>query len=1035
MHHFDSVILERAERVKDDRVRPLIDRTVGHLEVAAWQAPGEPVPPAEAAAQSFSPIRLPHRWGAAWSTWWFRLSGKVPTTADGQRLRLAVNLGFADAWPGGQCEGLRFDSGLQVIKAVNSRNRSAVITEQAVPGTPLEFFIEAAANPDLFAHGCRPTVLGDHLTAPRDPVYEFRSAQLQIRDEQLWGLFHDLDVLWDLARNLPENSTRRAVIVKGLERALDVLDLHDVPGSAGRARTALAPVFEAPAIASALNVTAIGHAHIDSAWLWPVRETVRKVARTFSNVVALAAEYPDFRFTATSAQQYAWLQERHPEVFDRVRAAVDAGQWFPSGGMWVEPDVNMPGGESLIRQFALGTRYFQRELGVRSRTLWLPDSFGYPASLPQIAVQCGMRGFLTQKLSWNQHNRLPHSTMWWEGIDGTRIFTHFPPVDCYDSELTSQEYLRAVDNYAEKGVATHQVIPFGYGDGGGGPTAEMVERARRLADLEGAPRVAMGDPDAFFEAARAEYGADAPVHAGELYLEFHRGVFTSQLEMKQGNRRSEHALREAEFLWVLALLAGIPRERFPAARLERLWQMVLLNQFHDILPGSSIAWVHRVAREEYAQILAGVRTVADEAVASLGGGGEAVLNALGHEVTRVTELGDGRLGLVAAPPLAVTPLAQALREPTAPAVAYREDETVVLANARLRAVIDAAGNISSLTDLVRGREVLLPGTGGIRLRAFEDVPNAFDAWDLERHHLNPGNELAAPDAEAMEVVAGGGLRAEVRITRVLGASRLVQTVSLDADSPRLDFTLHADWRERETLLKVAFPLAVRAREHAAEVQFGHVRRPVHENTSWDYARFEVPAGRWLLVEEPGYGLAVINDSNHGHSVAPLRTSPRGHDGAGTQVSLSLMRAPVFPDPQADQSERTVRFSLLLNASVESATRAGYELNLPPRVVNAPALQLATLEVPGAHIEAVLPAEDGSGDVIMRLYEGAGRPASGVLRLAFDAARVREVDPLEDDLSEDLWPPRVDVTGTREVPVALTAFTILTLRITPAGGQS
>ena len=303
MHHFDSVILERAERVKDDRVRPLIDRTVGHLEVAAWQAPGEPVPPAEAAAQSFSPIRLPHRWGAAWSTWWFRLSGKVPTTADGQRLRLAVNLGFADAWPGGQCEGLLFDSGLQVIKAVNSRNRSAVITEQAVPGTPLEFFVEAAANPDLFAHGCRPTVLGDHLTAPRDPVYEFRSAQLQIRDEQLWGLFHDLDVLWDLARNLPENSTRRAVIVKGLERALDVLDLHDVPGSAGRARTALAPVFEAPAIASALNVTAIGHAHIDSAWLWPVRETVRKVARTFSNVVALAAEYPDFRFTATSAQQ------------------------------------------------------------------------------------------------------------------------------------------------------------------------------------------------------------------------------------------------------------------------------------------------------------------------------------------------------------------------------------------------------------------------------------------------------------------------------------------------------------------------------------------------------------------------------------------------------------------------------------------------------------------------------------------------------------------------------------------------------------
>ena len=333
MHHFDSVILERVERVKNDRVRPLIDRTVGRLEVAAWQVPGEPVPPAEAAKQPYCPVPLPHRWGAAWSTWWFRLTGEVPAGAAGRRLRLSVDLGFADAWPGNQCEGLLFDAGLRVLKVVNSRNRSTVIAERAEAGTPLEFLVEAAANPDLFANGCKPTELGDHLTAPRDALYELRSAELQIRDEQLWGLFHDLDVAWDLARHLPERGTRRAVIVKGLERALDALDLHDIPGSAARARAALAPALAAPAVASALNVTAIGHAHIDSAWLWPVRETVRKVARTFSNVVALADEYPDFRFTATSAQQYAWLQEHHPEVFARVRAAVEAGQWFPSGGM------------------------------------------------------------------------------------------------------------------------------------------------------------------------------------------------------------------------------------------------------------------------------------------------------------------------------------------------------------------------------------------------------------------------------------------------------------------------------------------------------------------------------------------------------------------------------------------------------------------------------------------------------------------------------------------------------------------------------
>ena len=303
--------------------------------------------------------------------------------------------------------------------------------------------------------------------------------------------------------------------------------------------------------------------------------------------------------------------------------------------MWVESDVNMPGGEALIRQFTMGTRFFQRELGVRSRTLWLPDSFGYPGNLPQIAVRCGMTGFLTQKLSWNQHNRLPHSTMWWEGIDGTRIFTHFPPVDCYDSEISAEEVNRAVDNYKEKGWATRQVIPFGYGDGGGGPTAQMVERIRRLADLEGAPRITMGDPDSFFDAAREEY-PDAPVHVGELYLEYHRGIYTSQLEMKQGNRRAEHALRHLEFLWSLALLAGVPRESFPATRLERIWRQVLLNQFHDILPGSSIAWVHRVAREEYAAILTELAELAEAAVAAMAEArpdtGPAVLNPHAHPV-------------------------------------------------------------------------------------------------------------------------------------------------------------------------------------------------------------------------------------------------------------------------------------------------------------------------------------------------------------------------------------------------------------------
>ncbi|MDO5066698.1 MAG: glycoside hydrolase family 38 C-terminal domain-containing protein [Propionibacteriaceae bacterium] len=1007
------------ERVKDDRVRPLIDTTLGHLEVEAWEVPGEPVPPREAVGAPYVPVSLPHRWGAPWSTWWFRLRGTVPSSLPPGQLRLEVDLGFADAWPGNQCEGLLFTPDLRVLKAVNSRNRSCIV--DAAPGAPVEFLIEAAANPDLFADGCKATAMGDVLTAPQEPIYTMRSAEFRVRDAALWGLFHDLDLLWDLARQMPENSTRRAVICHHLERAMDVLDLHDVSGSAQACRDALAPVWAAPAVASALDVTAIGHAHIDSAWLWPVRETVRKVARTFSNVVALAREYPDLRFTATSAQQYAWLKERHPEVFEEVRQAIHNGQWFPSGGMWVESDVNMPGGEALIRQFTMGTRFFQRELGVRSRTLWLPDSFGYPGNLPQIAARCGMTGFLTQKLSWNQHNQLPHSTMWWEGIDGTRIFTHFPPVNCYDSEVSAEELNRAVDNYREKGRATQQVIPFGYGDGGGGPTAQMVERIRRLADLEGAPRVMMGEPDSFFEAAREQY-PDAPVHVGELYLEYHRGVFTSQLEMKQGNRRSEHALRRVEFLWSLALLAGAPRDSFPAARLEELWRKVLLNQFHDILPGSSIAWVHRVAREEYAAILAELDRLADDAVAALAqarpGSGTAVVNPHAHPVTRVLDV-DGLPTMVTAPGLAITPLPEAIHPPSAPATAQRAGDDVVLENSRLRAVIGPDGDLVSLTDLRAGREVLLPGMRGNQLRAFEDVPNAFDAWDIERHYLNPGNELPVPAAEHVEIMAEG-LRAEVRVRRRLGSSQIVSHIVLEADAPRLDFRIAVDWQERETLLKASFPLAIHARDHAAEVQFGHVRRPLHENTSWDFSRFEVPAGRWLLVEEPGYGVAVVNDSNHGHDVQPLP--------GGTRVSLSLMRSPVFPDPQADRSHRTLCYSLLLDADPVSAAHEGHALNLPPHLVTAPELRFGSLEVPGAHVEAVLPAEDGSGDLIVRLHEGRGTRATGRLRLDFEATVV-EVDPLEEPVAQ----PRVQLTApTREVPLHLTPFTILTLRITPGG---
>ena len=436
---------------------------------------------------------------------------------------------------------------------------------------------------------------------------------------------------------------------------------------------------------------ATGHAHIDSAWLWPVRETIRKCARTFSNVVALMDEDPEFVFSCSSAQQLAWMKEYYPELFGRIRDKVRAGQFVPVGGMWVESDSNMPGGEAMARQFLEGKSFFLAEFGVDCQEAWLPDTFGYSAALPQIIKAAGSRWFLTQKISWNQVNRMPHHTFNWEGIDGTRVFTHFPPVDSYNSDLSARDLAHAERNYRDHGRGTTSLVPFGYGDGGGGPTREMLAAAQRTADLEGSPKVRIGSAASFFAQAQAEY-EPLPVWVGEMYLELHRGTYTSQARTKLGNRRSEHLLREAE-LWsaTAAVRAG---HSYPAAELKRLWRLVLLQQFHDILPGSAIAWVHQDAERNYAAVERGLEAIiADAAAAALGTGNrDFLLNAAPHE----------RQGV---PALAA---AETVR-PGQPVAVTEADGGYILDNGIIRAVVDANGLLASLRDHATGREAIAPG--------------------------------------------------------------------------------------------------------------------------------------------------------------------------------------------------------------------------------------------------------------------------------------------------------------------------------------
>jgi len=1001
MHDDRRLVEGRLDRVLAQRIRPAIHAERIPLELTMWQVSGEPVPVAEALAASYEPFSVGQQWGRPWGTCWFRATGEVPQRWADRRVEAVFDLGWISEWPGGQAEALVYDLAGHPIKGLAPRNQEIPI---AGPG-PVALLVEAAANPDILHDGFVPTPLGDLATAGDAPLYKLARAELAVLDENVWHLHFDLEVLRELMLELAETDPRRHEILRALERSLDALSLDDVSGTAASARAQLVEVLSRPAHASAHTVSAVGHAHIDSAWLWPLRETVRKTGRTFANVTALAADYPEFIFACSQAQQYAWVKEHQPEVFQRIQAAVKAGQWQPVGGMWVEADGNLPGGEALARQLVHGKRFFLDEFGVDCQGVWLPDSFGYTAAYPQLARLAGMEWFLTQKISWNQTNKFPHHTFWWEGIDGSRIFTHFPPADTYNGAMTGAELAHAVRNYADKGGGTRSLLPFGFGDGGGGPTRDMLERARRLHSLEGSPRVVIETPDEFFAAARAEY-PNAPVWSGELYLELHRGTFTSQARTKSGNRRSEHLLREAELACTTAAVrAGFD---YPYERLDRLWKTVLLQQFHDILPGSSIAWVHHEAEATYAAVAAELGAIIDEATAALAGSGDTpwVLNASPLPRAEVVDN-----AFVRVDPSYLGPMLTAA-PPEAP---VRADQRS-LDNGLVRVEFDEDGLISAITDLVADRPVLAPGRRGNLLRLHADLPNEWDAWDVDRHYRHQYVDLTA--VESITLVEDGPLTGAIRVERAFGSSRIVQTVRIQAGSRRIDVQTEVDWHETEKILKATFPLDVHAERTAAEIQFGHVFRPTHTNTSWEAARFEVYCHRWVHASEHGYGVALINDATYGHDVT--------REGGVTTVRLSLLRAPRCPDPRADQGIHRMTYAIVPGASIADAIAEGYALNLPLRVSTGGSAEAvrSLVEVEGATVEAVKLADDRSGDVILRVYESLGGRARARLRASFPLAGVEVVDLLERPLAEPQ--PALDPDGS--LPLALHPFQVLTLRL-------
>jgi alpha-mannosidase len=985
------------------------------LELAVHRLAGEPVGYEEAIAGPWAAFACGDRWGGAWGTTWFRGRAVVPEAWAGERVDFRFDLGYRGT-PGFGAEGLLWRDGAP-LAGVNSRHQEVMLAHPAKGGEAVEVYLEAAANPQAG---------GEDMLTPEyegQDLFALERAELAVHNLEVEALYADMVVLAELAHDLPADGARTGEILAALRRACALVETDEVAASASEARAALADVLARPAAASAHRVFAVGHAHIDSAWLWPVRETVRKCARTFSTALGLLERYPDYHFVCSQAQQHAWVKEHYPELFTRMQEMAAKGGLEPVGSMWVEADCNLPSGESLVRQFLYGKGFFLDHYGVETTDCWLPDAFGFPASFPQILVQAGIHGFITQKLSWSEMDRYPHHSFWWEGIDGTRVLAHFPPSDTYNGDFSVRELRLGARNFADHDRSGASVYPFGHGDGGGGPTEEMLERAARVADLDGVPRVEMAPVRSFLARLEGE-GERLASWVGELYLELHRGTYTTQARTKAGNRRGEVALYEAE-LW--STISGMASTRATRRSLDEAWRTLLLNQFHDILPGSGINWVAREAEADHAKVLETAGGIARSAREQLAASVErswasrplVVTNAASHDRQEVVALPalvtegaetpalvdatgrawplqraeDGRwLAFVSVPScgwvtydLAVSSTVGVGGDSVAAGPGWIE-------NARLRVEIDGEGLLASLYDKVAHRQVLAPGLRGNALWLYDDQPAKWDAWDIDEFYADRGHVLR--EVASVEVVEEGPLRAGIRVRRRFGSSTVSQVVRLAAGSGRLDFETEVDWHERHRLLKTAFPVAVRAAHATYEIQFGAVERPTHANTSWDRARFEVCAHRWADLSEPGYGVALLNDSKYGYHIW------------GNVMELSLLRSPTSPDPVADQGWHRFTYSLLPHAGdlvSGSVVDAGIDLNVPLEVTAVPGgisqggrparFSSLRFDRPGVVLSALKPAESGDG-LVLRFYEAHGSRGPVGIDLALPVARANRADLLE-----------------------------------------
>lgn len=878
------------------------------------------------------------------------------------------------------------------------------------------------------------------------------AVELVAHDRLAEVVYYDLKVPLDVARLLKADDARRARLLRHIEAAIDLVDFR--PGNPSRFAQSLeaarlrADALYAEADADAMpEIVATGHTHIDVAWLWRVRETRQKMARSMANALSLMDQYEDYRFMYNQGVLLDYLEQDYPELFSRIETQVKAGRFEIEGALWLEPDVVITSGESLVRHITKGVRYHQQKFGVTPKIVWLPDTFGYTAALPQLMALSGLDVFITHKMSWNDTNRMPHEIFFWQGLDGTRVPAYFLTTQRYEydginttycPDLVPSHVMGTWKRFSQQGLHDELFLVYGHGDGGGGPTRGMFENVRRMErGIPGCPKIRHEPMAPYFErlVARMRREPEAfPSWVGELYLEYHRGTLTSVAKNKRNNRLAEQALHDLELLGTLAARQGVP---YPKDTLERLWKTVLLNQFHDILPGTSIGFVYEDSDRDYAAFFTEAAELAKTLGTALAATGHhAVLNSTSfarnellhlpagvtgieidgrtipsQEITRADGTIAGIAPLTNVPGLATKILRLATSASPLPASTLAVSPTLI-ENALLRARFNEKGQITSLFDKVRNREALQAGKPGNAFVAHRDIPIDFDAWDIDDNFENQSWPIDT--LVSAEVLEHGPYRAAIRFTWTYEASRIVQVISLSENAAQLEFDTLVDWHEHQTLLKTGFPLAIRTDVSRAETQFGHLTRPTHANTSWDKARFETSMHRWVDLSETGFGVAALNDCKY------------GYDAKGSTLRLTLVKSPIFPWPEADQGEHHFRYALLVHAGdLQAVHNAATAFNQPLRLLAGGAaatptpVPVATLSTDQIAVETVKPSEDGTS-IILRLWETQGRAGTVTLTLP-KAARIAETDLYEKDVS-------VLSENKETIDLAFKPFQILTLAL-------